>query len=62
MVVGKMKKRSAESKAVLLDGFFSDIILFLYMKSVKKERIFRDSIEHGLKIGEMCLYAFYTQL
>ncbi|MBE0517565.1 MAG: response regulator, partial [Methanophagales archaeon] len=47
-----------KSKAVLLDGFFSDIILFLYTKSVRKEHIFKDSIEHGLDNGELCLYAF----
>jgi AmiR/NasT family two-component response regulator/predicted transcriptional regulator len=33
-----------ESKAVLLDGFFSDIMLFLYTKSVKKEHIFKGGI------------------
>ncbi|MDI6884971.1 MAG: response regulator [archaeon] len=47
-----------ESKAVLLDGFFSDIMLFLYTKSVKKEHLFKGGIEHGLKNGELCLYAF----
>jgi AmiR/NasT family two-component response regulator len=48
-----------KSKAVLVDGFFSDIILFLYTKSVKKEHIFRDSIAHGLENGELCVYAYY---
>jgi CheY-like chemotaxis protein len=52
-------RESAESKAVLLDGFFSDVMLFLYTKSVKKERIFKGGIEHGLKNGELCLYGFY---
>jgi hypothetical protein len=45
------------SKVVLLDGFHSDFILFLYARSAKKERIFKDSIEHGLKNGELCIYA-----
>lgn len=48
-----------KSKAVLVDGFFSDIILFLYTRSVRKEHIFKDSIEHGLANGELCSYAFY---
>jgi CheY-like chemotaxis protein len=48
-----------KSKAVLVDGFFSDIVLFLYTKNVKKEHIFRDSISHGLENGELCVYAYY---
>jgi len=52
-------ERKSKSKAVLLDGFFSDIILFLCTKYENKESIFKDSIEQGLKDGEMGLYAFY---
>jgi len=52
-------ERKSKSKAVLLDGFFSDIILFLCTKEENKESIFKDSIEQGLKNGEMGLYAFY---
>ena len=55
-LMGKLLER--KSKAVLVDGFFSDIILFLYTGSVNKEHIFKDSIEHGLANGELCSYAF----
>lgn len=56
-----LKKEIPERKstAVLLDGFFSDIILFLYTRSMKKEHIFKDSIKHGLENGELCLYAYH---
>jgi AmiR/NasT family two-component response regulator len=52
-------ERKSKSKAVLLDGFFSDVMLFLYTRSVNKEHIFKGGIEHGLENGELCLYAFY---
>jgi len=48
-----------QNVAVLMDGFFSDLILFLYTRSVRKEHLFRDSIEHGVDNGELCIYAFH---
>lgn len=50
----------SESKAMLLDGFFSDFILYLYTTDVKKESMFRYSIEDAIHNGEAVLYAYYT--
>lgn len=56
---GEIRTIGQQSKAMLLDGFFSDLILFLYTKDVNKEPIFRYSIDDAIHNGERVIYAYY---
>lgn len=48
-----------DSQAVLLDGFFSDITLFMYSPDAEKTPLFRQSLDHGIKNNEYTIYAYY---
>lgn len=48
-----------DNQAVLLDGFFSDITLFIYSPEAEKTPLFRQSLDHGIKNNEYTIYAYY---
>ena len=58
-MAGNQSDVISNSKAVLLDGFFSDEILFFYDDSIDKYQIFRRNLEDGLKNSEMNIYGYY---
>jgi len=48
-----------KKKLVLVNGFFSDDILFFYGEGMDKYSIFRYGLEKGLTNSELCIYGFY---
>jgi len=54
-----LEQEVPESRAVLLNGFFSDITLFFYSRTSDKAPLFIHSLSHGITIGELTVYGYY---